>query len=1124
LSEDEDTKVSEHIDNALSLISRTEEFLSNLAERKEQIPTARGTEGLTEYRMPIAKFELPQIPIPEFSGKCWEWDNFWELFNSTVHSQPLSNLQKFNYLRRCLKGEALESISRFQVSSSNYELAIERLTEKYGRSSEIVQFGYVDTKWNPADIATRGISPKSFTDHIWWTGYSLNDIRHGNFVSSQFQLPEDDGEDEPLEVIQNSSTTTECDQVEEIVDWTAFNSYRRVRRVVAYAARFLRGIFTNLQEPLKAKLQETLSWMAQPVQQKYLSASEIKTADRILVRNHQMVHIKNQYKRNLMKSLNIERDEHNILRALQTEMQTRNALKSSQLLTEKYWSIWRNHYLTSLREHHRRFIDNKRGCTKQPCEGEIVLVSDSSQKRNLWKLARIMKLIKSGDGEIREAEISCGKHILRRPVNQLYPLEIQGNEVKDLETQEEEQQAERSRESSPPIQKVIKIPPEELLFDYEARWKLRYQEEHMIVIKSCPAQSFCSTIDCTICFVNILNPECWPFHAIIGAGIVLYLIIALTYTICYVPVTVGRPFRLLCEGCCCGIYLIAYMLWTCVRSTIRSLRRRRPASRILEALAIIGLINTVIACQTVNIFSHHLHSCRTSSGKTLCKVEMASVLKINPYKKDACFRIQRNESTIMEIRMFWDQLYLLCEERSITYTRNVKQKVVDSKRCPHMGSCKDNKCADVNRTSLLPELTLGNQYPGNTDCFESCGGPGCDCFYLSSGCLFYRTYAVPTDSKIYEVFTCHRWREEVKVHMQIKRTNIKRISSYVLALQPNVPVSVSKSTLTLSVLGIPPLNELDTHFIRTNNTVALWNKEEHLILQCPTFEDARNLQCSMDDTCKCSPAEFQVSCRCEDHDLSKYLEDIGNILPVTRASVNFGTYGRSTVKAQLDQGVTAELILNINEDVDAITMDSTDEVCIVDDTSIFGCYSCSKGAVAEIKCRSSKEETTAEIDCVSETFTVSCSPAGHISKLRFLLSTAQAQLKCTVKCGSQSAKFQITGILKYVHTVSSSWNHALQSQHNSTSDFQWPDFHHITSIYILWYKTVIITLLLVGGALLFSYMFLISACRSVLWICMKAILKSTACGIRICFRIIFWTLQLCRPKHGKTALLAQKDA
>ncbi|KHJ98931.1 hypothetical protein OESDEN_01077 [Oesophagostomum dentatum] len=50
---------------------------------------------------------------------------------------------------------------------------------------------------------------------------------------------------------------------------------------------------------------------------------------------------------------------------LQTRLQTEKALRSSCALTERYWELWREQYLTVLREQHRRNIDNKRGCVKK---------------------------------------------------------------------------------------------------------------------------------------------------------------------------------------------------------------------------------------------------------------------------------------------------------------------------------------------------------------------------------------------------------------------------------------------------------------------------------------------------------------------------------------------------------------------------------------------------------------------------------------------------------------------------------------------------------------------------------------------------------------------------------------
>ncbi|EPB73109.1 peptidase family A16 [Ancylostoma ceylanicum] len=86
----------------------------------------------------VRPLELPTLPLPKFSGNVWEWDNFWELFHSNVHSQSLSELHKFNYLLNALKGEALEAVKKFQVTRENYARALDFLKNKYGNTEELV--------------------------------------------------------------------------------------------------------------------------------------------------------------------------------------------------------------------------------------------------------------------------------------------------------------------------------------------------------------------------------------------------------------------------------------------------------------------------------------------------------------------------------------------------------------------------------------------------------------------------------------------------------------------------------------------------------------------------------------------------------------------------------------------------------------------------------------------------------------------------------------------------------------------------------------------------------------------------------------------------------------------------
>ncbi|KAK6756366.1 hypothetical protein RB195_014650 [Necator americanus] len=139
---EEEKRVSEHIEKINTLLSETETFLARLLVQKHILTTKMRTQtgvqvypdpGVQNQETPVGRVELPRLPIPEFNGKSWQWDNFWEL-----HSLPLSNLQKFNYLLRALKGEARQSAERFQVTASNYLLVLEHLREKYGNTSAII--------------------------------------------------------------------------------------------------------------------------------------------------------------------------------------------------------------------------------------------------------------------------------------------------------------------------------------------------------------------------------------------------------------------------------------------------------------------------------------------------------------------------------------------------------------------------------------------------------------------------------------------------------------------------------------------------------------------------------------------------------------------------------------------------------------------------------------------------------------------------------------------------------------------------------------------------------------------------------------------------------------------------
>ncbi|VDP07750.1 unnamed protein product [Heligmosomoides polygyrus] len=294
-------------------------------------------------------------------------------------------------------------------------------------------------------------------------------------------------------------------------------------------------------------------------------------------------------------------------------------------------------------------------------------------------------------------------------------------------------------------------------------------------------------------------------------------------------------------------------MWVTLKFAIRgsqSFRRKTAARgstrrRIAEIIAIFITLNTQLChlCQQVNLLTYYSNVCAKGSPAN-CQIQLSEMFKINPFKREACLRLTQNDISIQEreaclrltqndisiheVRIEWDALLLTCDPESDLFTSDTRHKVVDSKRCPHSGSCVGDKCGSINASSIIPELEVGNRYPGNTACVEFCGGPGCDCFYLSSGCLFYRIYLQSINNNTFEIFHCNRWAESARIKVNHFNSIQKKSGTVTKLLQPNVLIVWNIFTITLTSIGIPPLPLRNTQFISSGTKIALW-KTAHVL-------------------------------------------------------------------------------------------------------------------------------------------------------------------------------------------------------------------------------------------------------------------------------------------------------
>ena len=77
---------------------------------------------------------LPKFELPYFDGDIDAFPEFWDLFDSAVHSNcSLPAIVKFHHLRSRLRGDALAIIAGYDITQANYELAVNTLKETYYR-------------------------------------------------------------------------------------------------------------------------------------------------------------------------------------------------------------------------------------------------------------------------------------------------------------------------------------------------------------------------------------------------------------------------------------------------------------------------------------------------------------------------------------------------------------------------------------------------------------------------------------------------------------------------------------------------------------------------------------------------------------------------------------------------------------------------------------------------------------------------------------------------------------------------------------------------------------------------------------------------------------------------------
>ncbi|KAK6049115.1 hypothetical protein COOONC_13380, partial [Cooperia oncophora] len=437
-------------------------------------------------------------------------------------------------------------------------------------------------------------------------------------------------------------------------------------------------------------------------------------------------------------------------------------------------------------------------------------------------------------------------------------------------------------------------------------------------------------------------------------------------------------------------------------------RRRRPYGIVAT---IVCLVSTVRCCSDIVTHQGETSYCTITENEEKCIYGQTTQLLLQPIGQEACLLLKNKENRIMAtVSIRLKQISHICKQKTEYFTRDYEFFTESRHQCYNTESCRGNTCASLKPETKLHDFSMiAKANPGYTYCVPSCGCFWCDwCFHCTSTSLFYR----------YSTYIIHDIPSLFMPHME----HPSRRNRHAKNRNQEFPFTWNNLRLTFAGTILPNLPILSSYFITDGNIVTRIepSQQGQLLpnsagqLQCRTEEEAKSFgSCIFAQyACSCNPRKYAVTCSCPNGTTSSFLHNKHNKLPVITGQAAL-INERQTIKAKttIDSALTIQI--STNELVIAASINNNS--CQVHMEELTGCYSCTQGAIANVSCRSSISEETAQIECSDTTRIVRCTPEGEISTVRFHFINSMVNENCTVRCPGGISTVILKGQLAFVN-------------------------------------------------------------------------------------------------------------
>ncbi|CAB4017080.1 Hypothetical predicted protein [Paramuricea clavata] len=242
--------------------------------------------------------------------------------------------------------------------------------------------------------------------------------------------------------------------IKELMNIATFSNYHRLLRVTVYVLRFVRKLKANVKRRAdKSRERLKNSWLEEINEAETLWLKEMQTS--------LPEHLKYQdWRRQFgifvdekgvtrcggrLENANINKSakhpilldpRHQLTRLIVRYCHERDIAKRERHLAsllDHFWRRWKTEYLLESREAHRerKSVQSSKELIKI---NDIVIVHDENRSRSLWRLGRVMHLVRGNDGKVRGAKVKVAERgkkptTLRRPIQKLYSIEIGNQDI-----------------------------------------------------------------------------------------------------------------------------------------------------------------------------------------------------------------------------------------------------------------------------------------------------------------------------------------------------------------------------------------------------------------------------------------------------------------------------------------------------------------------------------------------------------------------------------------------------------------------------------------------------------------------------------------------------------------------